>query len=289
VAPALDIRPLTGCIGAEIEGLDLKAELAAEVGAALRQALFDHQVLFFRDQHLGIARQKQVTEIFGPLITLPYVVPTAEDPFVIAVLKKAEDRNVGVFGGNWHSDFSFVEAPPAGSLLNAVTIPPFGGDTVWANQIAAYETLSEDLRNIVEGRGAIHTGKPYGVKHSPPKEKRSGASIQMTRDDPEADRERVKPAVLTHPQSGRKALFVNPTYTTRLDGMSEAESRPILDALYWHCTRPDFCCRFRWSPGTLAVWDNRTTMHYAVNDYEGHDRLLYRTAFGDAGVQAPAA
>lgn len=275
------LEPVTGTIGAEVTGLDLSQDLSEELAADLRKALFAHQVLFLRDQHLDLNRQKQVTELFGPLITLPYVVPTADDPFVIRVLKTAEERGGGVFGGNWHSDFSFVEAPPAGSVLSAVTLPPYGGDTVWANMIAAYEALPGDLKGIVDGRGAIHSGKPYGVKHAPPPSARSGASIQMTRDDPEADRERVKPAVLEHPESGRRSLFVNPTYTTRLDGMSEEESAPILEALYKHCTRPEFCCRFRWSPGALVIWDNRTTMHYAVNDYDGFDRLLYRTAFGE--------
>lgn len=275
------LEPVTGTIGAEVAGLDLSQDFPQGLAADFRAALFEHQVLFLRDQHLDLALQKQVTELFGPLISLPYVVPMADDPFVIRVLKKAEERGGGVFGGNWHSDFSFVEAPPAGSVLSAVTLPPYGGDTVWANMIAAYEALPADLKEIVDGRGAIHSGKPYGVKHAPPAAARSSASIQMTRDDPEADRERVKPAVLEHPESGRRALFVNPTYTTRLDGMSEDESAPILEALYKHCTRPEFCCRFRWSAGALVVWDNRTTMHYAVNDYDGFDRLLYRTAFGE--------
>ena len=276
----LRLEPVTGTIGAEVPGLDLRAPVSEPQAQALRAALLEHQVLFLRDQHLDIARQKQVTEIFGPLISLPYVVPMEGEPQVIRVMKKAEERGGGVFGGNWHSDFSFVQQPPAGSVLSAVTLPPYGGDTVWANMIAAYEALPADLKQTVDGRGAIHTGKPYGVKHSPPPSARSSASIRMTRDDPEADRERVKPAVLEHPDSGRRALFVNPTYTTRLEGLSEAESAPVLEALYKHCTRPEFCCRFRWSPGALVIWDNRTTMHYAVNDYDGFDRLLYRTAFG---------
>lgn len=275
-----EVRPVTGRIGAEVAGVDLKAGLDDSLAADLRDALYRHQVLFFRDQHLDRAQQKRVTALFGPLLRLPYVVPMADDPLVIAVKKTAAERNVGVFGGDWHSDFSFLAEPPAGSLLNAVTLPPVGGDTVWANMVAAYEALPDDLRKAVEGRAAIHVGAPYGVMHAPPEESRAGASIKMTRGDPEADRETAHPAVLKHPESGAQALFVNPIYTTRLEGLSEAESRPILQALYGHCTRPDFCCRFRWTPGTLAVWDNRTTLHYAVNDYDGYDRLLYRTAFG---------
>lgn len=281
-----EVRPMTGTIGAEIDGLDLKAAISAALAEALRGALWTHQVVVFRGQHLDIAAQKRLTAVFGSLLRLPYVEPTAEDPEVIAVLKEASERNVGVFGGDWHSDFSFLARPPAGSVLSAVEVPDFGGDTLWANQVAAYDALPPGLREIVDGpdgkgRDAIHVGKPYGVKHAPPEETRAGGSIRMARGDPNADRETHHPAVLEHPRSGRKALFVNPIYTTRLDGMSEAESAPVLEALYKHCIRPEFCCRLRWSPGAVAVWDNRTTLHYAVNDYDGARRLLYRTTFAD--------
>jgi taurine dioxygenase len=237
-------------------------------------------VLVFRNQHLDLAAQKCLTRAFGPVMRLPYVAPLSDDPEVIAVLKETSERNVGVFGGDWHSDFSFLSHPPAGSVLNAVEVPAFGGDTVWANQIAALETLSPDLRALLDGRDAIHVGKPYGIKYAPATESRANASIRMTRGDPDADREMRHPAIFEHPESGRKAIFLNPIYTTRIDGMSEHESAPILEAVYKHCTRPDFCCRLRWSPGTVVVWDNRTTLHYAVNDYDGARRLLYRTTFG---------
>jgi len=154
-----------------------------------------------------------------------------------------------------------------------------GGDTVWASQVAAYDSLPGDLKRIVDGRNAIHLGAPYGVKHAPPEHERTGASIKMTRGDPEADKETLHPAVITDPVSAQKALFVNPIYTTRLDGMTEEESAPILAALFKHATKPDFSCRLRWSPGDVAVWDNRMSLHYATNDYDGVRRLLYRTTF----------
>ena len=210
---------------------------------------------------------------------MPYVEPIEDDPEVIAVLKEAHEHKVGVFGGDWHSDMSFLDNPPAGSVLNAIEVPQFGGDTVWASQTAAYDALPGDLRETVEGRDAIHVGKPYGVKYAPPMETRAGGSVRMTRGDPDADRETRHPCVITSPVGGRKALFLNQIYTTRLDGMSDEESAPVLDALYKHCVRPDFCCRLRWTPGTIAVWDNRATLHYAVNDYDGVRRLLYRTTF----------
>ncbi len=277
-----DIHPITGTIGAEIVGVDLKAPIGDAIADTLRSALWAHQVIVLRDQHLDIAAQKRLTSVFGDIMQLPYVEPVENDPEVIAVLKEASEQKVGVFGGDWHSDFSFLENPPEGSVLSAVEVPVYGGDTVWANQAAAYEALPDALREIVDGRDAVHVGKPYGVKHAPPEEARTGGSIRMTRGDPDADREIRHPCVVTHPGSGTKALFLNPIYTTRLDAMSEEESAPILEALYKHAVRPDFCCRLRWTPGTVAVWDNRMTMHYAVNDYDGTRRLLYRTTFSGA-------
>jgi taurine dioxygenase len=277
------LLPVTGTIGAEVEGLDARVALSADQAEALRQALYEHQVLFLRGQGLDLQQQKILTEIFGALQQVPYIKPMDEDRFVIRVLKQANEQKVGVFGGDWHSDFSFLKSPPAGSVLCAVEVPPFGGDTVWANQIAAYEALDDEMKILLEGRDAIHTGKPYGVRHAPPPETRSSRSIEMARDDPEADQETRHSAVRPHPISAKPALFVNPIYTTRFADLSEAESRPYLDRLYGHMVRPDFCCRHRWSVGDVAIWDNRTTLHYAVNDYDGHRRLLYRTTFADVG------
>jgi taurine dioxygenase len=283
----MKVEPITPNCGARVTEVDLSASLDETAAAALREALYRHQALFLPGQHLGLDQQKAATRIFGELMRLPYVAPLDDDPDVIAVKKAASEVKVGVFGGDWHSDFSFLGEPPAGSLLSAVTIPPVGGDTLWANQVAAYEALPEDLKALLDGRGVIHVGKPYGVKHAPPEDTRAAASVKMSRGDPTADEERVHPAVRRHPHSGARALFLNPIYTTRLDGMSEAESAPYLARLYAHATRPEFCCRHRWSAGDLVIWDNRTTLHYAVNDYDGYDRLLYRTTFADG--LAPAA
>jgi taurine dioxygenase len=275
----IDIRPLTGFIGAEILGLDLRPPYPKTLAEALRTALGRHLVVVLRAQNLSLAEQKALTAVFAPLMQLPFVEPLPGDPDVIAVLKEADERNTGVFGGEWHSDFSFLANPPGGSVLNAVEVPAVGGDTVWASQVAAYASLPADLRAQVEGRAAIHVGAPYGVKHAPPEATRANASIRMTRGDPAADAETRHPAVVTDPVTGRRALFVNPIYTTRLEGLSEAESAPILAALYRHATRPDFSCRLRWQPGDVAIWDNRMTLHYATNDYDGIRRLLYRTTF----------
>ena len=270
------VAPVAGGLGAEIEGADL-GELDDAAFHEIERAFTRYLVLFFRDQRLTPEQHVALTRRFGPVLRVPYVAHMAEHPDIIAVLKEPEERGVSTFGNAWHSDFSFLEEPPAGSLLYAREVPPYGGDTLWANMYTAYEALSDGIKRMLEGVKAIHAGKPYG--------KQGGVglqgprSIKMTRGDPEADRELAHPVVRTHPQSGRKALFVNAIYTTRFEGMTEAESRPLLDFLFKHATQPEFTCRFRWSPGALAIWDNRCTMHYAINDYDGSRRLLHRTTF----------
>jgi taurine dioxygenase len=278
----LEITPMTGRIGAEIAGADLRQAISDDLARALREALHQHQVIVFRRQHLDLAQQKALTGVFGPLCRSRYISSGIEgEPDVIRVLKEAHEGG-GVFGGDWHSDLSFLDVPPAGSVLCAAEVPPYGGDTVWASQVAAWEALPEPLRQILDGRMALHVGKPYGVKWAPPVKQRAGAAITMVRGDPEADEERMHPAVLTDPKDGRRSLFLNPTYTVRLDGMTEAESRPILEQVQSHTIRPEFCVRLRWGAGDVAVWDNLATQHYAVNDYHGFRRLMYRTAFAGA-------
>lgn len=275
----MDVQWLTGYIGGDVAGVDLRAPLSPDLVESLRRALARYGVLVFRGQHPTLAQQKALTAVFGSLMTLPYVKPIPDDETVIAVLKEAHEHSGGVFGGEWHSDFSFLENPPAGSVLSAVEIPAVGGDTLWASQVAAYRTLPGYMKDIVDRHDAIHVGKPYGVKFAPPPEERANASIVMSRGDPDADREIMHPSVVTDPISGDKALFLNPIYTTRFDGLTEAQSAPLLDQIYRHATRPDFSYRHRWCPGDLVVWDNRTTLHYTTNDYAGSRRLLYRTAF----------
>jgi len=275
---SITVRKLTGHIGAEVSGIELRKTISEADQAALRDCLARYQVMFFRDQHLDLQQQKALTSVFGPALQLPYVTPMDTEPEIIRVYKGAEEKG-GVFGGDWHSDFSFLEVPPSGSVLNAHTLPPYGGDTLWASQAAAWEALPGALQELLLGRDAIHVGKPYGVKWAPPVKEQSGAGIKMSRGDPTADQERKHPAVLQNPVTGRRMLYLNPTYVTRLDGLSEAESAPLLDQIQRHVTRPEFCIRYSWTPGTIAIWDNLATQHYAVNDYQGHERLMYRTTF----------
>jgi len=273
------VEKLAGYLGAEVTGLDLSHAPDAETSEFLSKALADHLVLVLRDQDMDLPALKRATGIFGPILRVPYITPSQEDLDVIAVLKEADETNIEVFGGDWHSDFSFLERPPGGSLLLAKEIPPVGGDTLWSSQVAAFDRLPKDLRDIVENRKSVHLGAPYGVSHAPPADMAVTSSIEMIRGDPEADKPRLHPIVRRHPESGRKSLFVNPTYTVGIDGLPEDESAEVLAALFKHALRPDFTFRHRWRPGDLCIWDNRMTMHYAINDYDGHRRLMYRTTF----------
>lgn len=272
-------KPLTPHIGSEIEGMDLKAPLSVDNIDELRDLLARRQVIFFRDQFIDIEQQKTLTQVFGPLLRSDYVESLEGEPYVIQVLKEADEAG-GTFGGDWHTDFSFLDHPPAGSILSAIETPEVGGDTLWISQAAAWDELAENLKDLLLGGDAIHVGKPYGQKWSPPENIRAGASMKMNRGDPKADQEQKHPAVLQHPVTGRLMLYLNPTYVCRLDGMTEEESRPLLDRIQAHCIDPKFCCRFKWTVGTVAIWDNLATQHFAVNDYFGHRRLMYRTTFG---------
>jgi taurine dioxygenase len=277
VAASLTLRPVAGKIGAEVSGVDLSRPPDAAVAGALRQALVDHLALFFRDQALTPEQQLAFTRLFGPALRVPYVKHLAEHPDIIAVLKEADERNISTFGNAWHSDFSFLDEPPMGSVLYAREIPSHGGDTLFANMYEAYDALSDGMKRLLDGLRAIHAGRPYG-RGGVPADLKTSRSIAIERDNPAADREIAHPVVRRHPESGRKALFVNAIYTVRFADMTEAESRPLLDFLYQHCIRPEFTCRFRWAAGSLAIWDNRCTLHYAINDYDGQRRLLHRTA-----------
>jgi taurine dioxygenase len=272
----MDIRPMAGALGADIFGVDLSGSLDEALFAAIERALYDYLVIVFHGQELTPEQQIAFTRRFGPISRSPYIRHMDEYPDVIAVLKEADERRISTFGNAWHSDFSFLEEPPMGSVLYAREVPSHGGDTLFANMYAAYEALSPGLRRVLDGVKAVHTGKPYGVG-GVPKDLAVSRSIGIERNNPDADREVAHPVVRVHPATGRKALFVNSIYTTQFEGMTAAESKPLLDYLYAHATKPEFTCRLRWRRGNVAVWDNRCTLHYAVNDYDGTRRLMHRT------------
>ena len=275
---SLAVRPLATACGAEITGVDLRRPTPADE-FAIADALAKHSVLFFRDQDLGPDDQVEITSRFGRVLRVPYIKHLDEHPDVIAVLKEAEEQRISTFGGTWHSDFSFLPSPPSLTLLYAIELPDVGGDTLWASQHASYDALSDGMKRMLDPLNAIHIGWPHGANGPGPGVPVS-RSIGMVRNDPSADREVVHPVVRVHPVTGRKALFVNPVYTQRLDGMTQEESTPLLHYLFDHATKPEFTCRLRWDVGTLAVWDNRSLLHLAINDYDGHRRLLHRTTVG---------
>ena len=271
----MDVRPVAPACGAEVFGIDLGAPSALEM-QAVWQAMATHSVLFFRDQALSPTQQLEVTQRFGTVLRVPYIQHLDDYPDIIAVRKEADERKISTFGGTWHSDFSFLDQPPSFTLLYALELPAVGGDTLWASQYAAYEALSPGLQKLLDPLRAIQSAWPHGTK-GPGGGAAVSRSIGMVRGDPAADREIAQPVVRVHPATGRKALFVNPVYTQYFEGMTEAESRPLLHYLFHHAVQAEFTCRLRWAPGTLAVWDNRCLLHLAINDYDGSRRLLHRT------------
>src|SRR5260370_23730349 len=219
---SISVEPIAGALGAEVSGVDLAEPLRNSTTGELRQAFTEHLVLFFRDQRLTPEQHLAVSRLFGPLVRMPYVKHMDEYPDIIAVLKEADERNISTFGNAWHSDFSFLEEPPMGSLLYAREVPSHGGDTIWANMYAAYEALSDGMKRMLDPLRAMHSGRPYGTGGAP-KDLSVSRSIGIERDKPEADREVAQPVVRVHPESGRKALYVDAIYTTRFEPMSEPD------------------------------------------------------------------
>lgn len=269
----LQVRKVSGALGAELSGVDLSGEVSDETIAAIRRALVEHQVIFFRDQSLTPEQQLAFGRRFGPLNIHPYVKGMADHPEVMEIIKEPSDKTN--FGGGWHSDMSFLEAPSIGSILYAVALPDYGGDTLFASQAAAFEALSPGLKATLEGLNAVHSaGREYSsAGHSAQKR----GSMQVANADAEgAAGEFVHPMVKIHPETGRKALYVNPAFTMRIEGWSRRESAPLLNFLFEHSRYEAFTCRFRWEPGSLAFWDNRSVWHFALNDYPGQRRHMRR-------------
>lgn len=269
------VRPIAGALGAEIEGVDLAQPLDEATVAEIRLALLDHLVIFLRDQELTPEQLKRFGGHFGAFHTHAYVKGLDGHPEIMVVAKEGADRFN--FGGEWHSDVTFEERPPLGSILYAKEVPDYGGDTLFANMYLAYETLSPGLRRML----APLTGVSSSRKADASATREDRRSSDGRADAPEV-LEAEHPVVRTHPETGRKALYVNVGHTVRFKGMTAAESAPILEYLFRHIERPEFHCRFRWSEGAMALWDNRCTQHYPVNDYHGFRRVMHRiTLRGD--------
>lgn len=270
----MQVNRIAGALGAEISGVDLARPLSNAQVAEIRRAWLEHLVVFFRGQPLSPAQFMAFAERFGEPVEYPMVMGIEGFPKIIEV-KKLEHERVN-FGGIWHSDTTYLERPPMGSMLLARELPPFGGDTLFANMYLAYEALSPGMQRMLEALNALNTSTKANASRT--REDRLKTNGRENAGEFAAEH----PIVRTHPETGRKALFVNPGHTVRIAGLTEEESAPILDYLYQHQIRPEFTCRFAWQPGSIAFWDNRCAQHNPVNDYHGYRRLLHRiTLAGD--------
>lgn len=275
------VTRLTSALGAEISGVDLSQPLGNDTFAAVHRALLDHCVIFFRDQLMTPDQQVAFARRFGPISIHPYAAAVEGHPEVMRVFKEKDDKIN--FGGGWHSDMTFLEKPPLGSVLYAKEVPPAGGDTMFANQYLAYDALSPGMKRTVDSLNAVHSANAqYGVDGMSEANRHNDQRSMKPKTSEDAKAEVVHPVVRTHPETGRKALYVNIGFTQRFDGWTKEESRPLLRWLYEHCAKPEFTCRFQWRQNSVAFWDNRCTQHYALNDYHGHRREMHRvTVEGD--------
>jgi alpha-ketoglutarate-dependent taurine dioxygenase len=271
VATELDIRPLSPIIGAEIHGIDLSVPLGERVVAEVRKALNTHHVIFFRDQELSPTQQADFAGQFGTVTEgHPVITPLAEHPDVLAI-DGSVDR-----ASWWHTDITFLQQPAFGSILYMLDCPDFGGDTTWASLQDAYDRLAGPVRTMCDTLIAIHFDPWFAADV----DARGGYDWQGVHHDKLLPA--LHPVVRTHPENGRHGLFVNPQFTQTILGMSKNESNAILEMLYRHCVQPELTCRFRWRPGSVAFWDNRATLHYALDDYGDATRLAHRvTLKGD--------
>lgn len=271
----ITITQIAGALGAEIGGIDLNGPLDAGSIRLLRQALLDNLVIFFRDQKLTSDSYLAFAKAFGEPVEYPMITGIEGYPTITEIAKLENEKTN--FGGVWHSDTTYLEMPPMGSMLYALEVPPYGGDTLFANQYLAYETLSAPLRHVLDGLIAVNSSAKADV---------SKTREDMIRHAGDATTARnyisEHPVIRTHPETGRRSLYVNVAHTSHFKGMTEQESAPILAFLFEHQVRPEFTCRFNWSVGSLAFWDNRAAQHNPINDYHGYRRVMRRiTLAGD--------
>lgn len=271
------ITPSGQACGAAVTGVDLCGPLDAALIGAIRAAWLAHLVLAFPDQPLDDDGLERFTQAFGSFGEDPFIAPLPGRRHVLEVRRNA-DETTPLFAETWHSDWSFLDAPPAATLLHGRVIPPVGGDTLFANQYAAYDALADDLKAQIEGRSAWHSAArgyaPDGMYGDG--DQKAGRSMAI-RPSVEARKRRLQPMVRTHPETGRKALFVNPGYTVGVDGMGEEEGWALLVQLFQHQIEDRFQYRHAWAPHMLVMWDNRCLLHRATGGYEGHARVLHRT------------
>jgi alpha-ketoglutarate-dependent taurine dioxygenase len=268
----IEVRPIAGAIGAEIHNVDVSQDLDDSTVADIRKALLDHCVIFFRDQKLDAERHKVFTRRFGKIFIHPNYVGLQADPEIVVMTREPGDKHI--VGEDWHADTTMVGEPPMGAILYGVEVPPYGGDTLFANQYLAYEALSDGMKRMLSGLKAVHSDRTVA---GPQANKNASRSTKVRQGADWRETVSVHPVVATHPETQRKLLYVNASYTQGFDGMTEEEGRPLLRYLLEHGHRPEFTCRFRWETGSIAFWDNRCCKHLAVHDAGPFRRVMRRT------------
>jgi taurine dioxygenase len=269
----IEARRISGALGAEIAGVDLSGPLPKAELSELRRLWLEHLVIFFRNRDLNERQYMAFAEQFGEPVEYPMLRGLEGYPKITEV-KKFEHERVP-FGGIWHTDTAYLERPPMASMLLAREVPPAGGDTLFANMYLAFESLSPALKKLLEGLKAINSSTKADASKT-----REDALKSAAKDSRNFAAEH--PVVRTHPETGRKALYVNSGHTVRFAGWTEEESAPLLQFLFNHQVKPEFTCRFSWQPGSIALWDNRCVQHNPVNDYHGYRRVMHRiTLAGD--------
>ncbi len=288
----MNVLPLSSAIGAEITGVDLSKPLSETQFEDLSTVFHRYLVIFFPDQHLTTAEHRDFAARFGeldkPIFAPPFETPAVEGhPEIYQLIKEPDSKGINI-GGFWHADVTHREKPNLASIAYVREAPAFGGDTLFANLYDAYASLSPGMRKLVESLRAVHTGAmPYGgkaVRSAPVSRGHAPAldafDFEMTEVE-HAHIETVHPVIRRHPDTGRKSLYVNRGFTSHFEGWTQAESFPLLNFLFEHAERPEFTCRYRWSAGTIGIWDNRCVLHYALNDYRGQRRVLHRISVNE--------
>ena len=273
---SLEVRPSGGGVGAFVEGLDLR-ELGKEDAAKLKTALGDYGVLFFRGQDISTDQHLAVAEHFGGVNVNRFFAHVPEEPR-IAEVRKEPDQKANI-GGGWHTDHSYDVEPALGSILVARELPETGGDTRFASMYRAYDTLPDDLRKQIEGKRAIHSARHiFGTAEDSVYNQMESDNTKKLGNSTAADvlQDVAHPIAITHPLSGKKALYVNPAFTIGIEGMNDQDGKALLFQLYAHAMNMDHACQFSWKPGSVAFWDNRATWHWALNDYHGQRRVMHR-------------
>lgn len=276
----LQVKPLTGALGAELSGIDLSQPLTPESRADIERALYDHLVIYFRDQP-GVTRERhlELAQLFGPLQKIPHIFSVDGYPDV-QIVRREPGESRRYVGEGFHADSTFMRTPPTTVTMHCLEAPEVGGDTAFANLQLAYDTLSPAMQKLIGDLRAVHSAaRLFGSQAADTKN-----VMMKNMDTAEGDAEVTHPVVRTHPGSGRKGLFVHAAYTQRLEGFTEEESKPILQFLYAHASRLEYTCRVRWSQHMVLVWDNRCTYHSAIGDYDALRYIERVTTGGEVPV-----